>query len=181
MIDADSFDWNEGFRNCDDLAGHWLTTDAISIESSERNERTLIQTANVDAMMRRLHPSKYRRDEYGSLYVKPWELTQDELEMLAAIEEYGVLDEEVYAAVQAEWEEDEVRRWVAAVTAQKCGLDYLDMDWKQTECFERAVLKSLRDYSHWESSGFYVDTDNADYQALVRKNTHEMWRGTYDE
>lgn len=175
MIDWHAFDWNEGFLNADDLAGRWLTTDSITLESREHNERTLIQAANIDAMMCRLHPFKYRQDEYGSLYVQPWELTQEELDMLAVIGEHVVLDDYVYAEMQYIWEREEVEDWVAAETARKLGWDTLDWDAKQHEVFNNAVLKSLRNYSHWESHGFYVDTGNAEYQALVRKNTHELW------
>lgn len=170
MIGAESFEWRESGP----WPG-WFTTDAVELESREHNERTLMQVANIDAVMRSMRSSKYRQDEYGSLYIRPWELTQKELGMLAAIEEHGVLDDYVYAEVQYTWEREEVEDWVAGETARKLGWDTLEWDLKQHEVFNNAVLKSLRNYSHWESSGLYVDTDNAGYQELVRKNTHGMW------
>lgn len=170
MIDVSSFQWREG----GDSLQFWFTTDALDVGTWERNETSLRTTANVRTF-ERISTCDKRKDEYGGLYVRPDTLTQDELETLAAIETELVLDEQDYLAVEHEWNEQEVNDWVAGQTARALGWDYLEMDWRQSVCFERAILRVMGDYAHWESHGLYVDTDNADYLRRVKEKTHEYW------
>lgn len=164
------FEWNEG----GDSLQYWFTTDALDVGTWDRNEQSLRTTANVRTF-ERLSTCDKRKDIYGGLYVKPDTLTQDELEMIAAIETEIVLDERDYSAVEHEWNERAVDDWVWQQTAKALGWDDLEMDYKQIICLEQAILRVMGDYSHWESSGLYVDTDNAEYLQRVKDKTHEYW------
>lgn len=170
MVDVSSFQWREG----GDSLQFWFTTDALDVGTWEHNEQSLRTTANVRTF-ERFSTCDKRKDEYGGLYVRPDTLTQDELEMLAAIETEIVLDEHDYSAVEHEWNENEVNAWVAGQTARALGWEILAMDWKQEVCFERAILRVMGDYAHWESHGLYVDTDNAEYLQRVKDKTNEYW------
>lgn len=166
----EDFEWREG----GDSLQYWFTTDAIDIGTWGRNEMSLRTTANVRTF-ERCATSATRKDIYGGLYVKPDMLTQDELEMLAAIETEIVLDDRDYSAVEHEWNEREIDEWVWQQTAEALGWEILDMDCNQIVCLERAIQRVMGDYSHWESNGLYVDTDNRDYLREVREKTHEYW------
>lgn len=169
MIAVSNFQWREG---CDRLQ-YWFTTDALDVGTWARNEWTLRTTANVRTF-ERLSTCDKRKDCYGGLYVKPDELTQDELVTLAAIE-LDVLDEHDYSAIEHEWNEREVDDWVWQQTAKALGWEILDMDYKQIACLEQAILRVMVGYSHWEGGGLYVDTDNAEYLQHVKDKTHEYW------